>query len=389
MEQIMSRLILLLSLYFCIYGSAHLYVLIKLRRAYYWHGISYVLLFILLIFLMFAPIQARILEARDHLALAIVSAWIGYTWMGFLFVAICVSLPLDGYHLLMGLGQRLAHQDWARLMLSRRQCVGFATLAALGIMAYGAFEAYHLRIEKIALTTTKLPATVQSIRIVQISDLHLGLMYYPGRIQPLLNAIDALKPDVLVSTGDLVDGRTVSIESLAAELHALKAPLGKFAVTGNHEFYMGLENSQRFIEKAGFQLLRNQSVKAGGHLAITGVDDPAGAAAGVGLSEAELGAANSPKRFSLLLKHRPTLAHTGRTRFDLQLSGHTHKGQIFPFNLLVALSYPIRCGLHRLEGPNPVNLYVSRGAGTWGPPIRLLAPPEITVIDLMPGGKTN
>jgi predicted MPP superfamily phosphohydrolase len=384
----MSRLILLLSLYFCIYGSAHLYVLIKLRRAYYWHGISYVFLFSLLVFLMFAPIQATILGALDHLALAIVSAWIGYTWMGFLFIAICLSLPLDGYHLLMGLGQRLAHQDWAHLMLSRRQCIGFATLAALGFTAYGAFEAYHVRIEKIALTTAKLPATVKPVRIVQISDLHLGLMYYPGRIQPVLNAIEALKPDVLVSTGDLVDGPTASTASLAAQLQALKAPSGKFAVTGNHEFYMGLEKAQPFVEKAGFQLLRNQSVKVGSHLTITGVDDPSSTVS-VSLSERELRAAIPPKRFSLLLKHRPTLAHAGSAPFDLQLSGHTHQGQIFPFNLLVSLSYPLHCGLHRLKGPNPAHLYVSRGTGTWGPPIRLLAPPEITVIDLLPAGKTE
>lgn len=384
----MSRLILLLSLYFCVYGSAHLYVLIKLRRAYYLHGISYGFLFVLLVFLMLAPIQARILEAQGHLVWAIVSAWTGYVWMGFLFIAICLSLPLDGYHLLIGLGQRLMQQDWAHLMLSRRQCVGLAALGALGIMVYGAFEAYHLRIEKITLTTPKLPTKVKSVRIVQISDLHLGLMYYPGRLQPVLNAIDALKPDVLVSTGDLVDGRTPSTDSLTIKLNTLKAPLGKFAVTGNHEFYMGLENSEQFIKKAGFQLLRNQSVNVGKHLAITGVDYPAGTADS-GLGEAELLAANSPKRFSLLLKHRPVLAHVNRTRFDLQLSGHTHKGQIFPFNLLIALSYPIRCGLHQLEGPNPAHLYISRGTGTWGPPIRLMAPPEITVIDLIPSGKTK
>ena len=383
MVLIMSRLILLLSLYLCIYGSAHLYVLIKLRRAYYLHGISYGFLFVLLVFLMLAPIQARILEAQGHLVWAIVTAWTGYVWMGFLFIAICLSLPLDGYHLLIGLGQRLMQQDWAHLMLSRRQCVGLAALAALGIMVYGAFEAYHLRIEMIPLSTTKLPAKAKSVRIVQISDLHLGLMYYPGRLQPVLKAIDALKPDVLVSTGDLVDGSTPSTELLTAELHALKAPLGKFAVTGNHEFYMGLQKAKRFVEKAGFQLLRNQSVDVGEHLSITGVEGSTGEAT-IEPSEAQLLAANSPKRFSLLLKHRPTLVHANRTRFDLQLSGHTHKGQIFPFNLLIALRYPIRCGLHQLEGPNPAHLYVSRGTGTWGPPIRLLAPPEITVFDLMP-----
>lgn len=388
MVPIMSRLILLLSLYFCIYGSAHLYVLIKLRRAYYLHGISYGFLFVLLLFLMLAPIQARILEAQGHLVWAIVSAWTGYVWMGFLFISICLSLPLDGYHLLVGLGQRLMQQDWAHLMLSRRQCVGIAALAALGIMVYGVFEAYHLHIEEITLTTTKLPPKAKSVRIVQISDLHLGLMYYPGRLQPVVNAVDALKPDLLVSTGDLVDGRTPSTESLTTKLHALTAPLGKFAVTGNHEFYMGLENAERFIKMAGFELLRNQSVNAGKHLSITGIDDPTGATA-IGPCEAELLAVNSPKRFSLLLKHRPSLAHANSPRFDLQLSGHTHKGQIFPFNLLIALSYPIHCGFHQLESPQPAHLYVSRGTGTWGPPIRLLAPPEITVIDLMPAKETN
>jgi predicted MPP superfamily phosphohydrolase len=274
-------------------------------------------------------------------------------------------------------------RDWAHLMLSRRQCLGLAALAALGITVYGAFEAYHLRIEKITLTTTKLPAKAKSVRIAQISDLHLGLMYYPGRLDAVLSAVDALKPDLLVSTGDLVDGRTPSTEWLTTKLHALKAPIGKFAVTGNHEFYMGLENSERFIEKAGFRLLRNQSVNVGKYISITGVDDPSGPEI-FGPSEAELLAANSPKRFCLLLKHRPVLVRANRTRFDLQLSGHTHKGQIFPFNLLIALSYPMHCGLHQLEGNNPAYLYISRGTGTWGPPIRLLAPPEITVIDLVP-----
>jgi predicted MPP superfamily phosphohydrolase len=349
---------------------------------------SYWLLFVLLVFLMLAPIQARILEAHGHLVWAIVSAWTGYIWMGFLFISICLSLPLDGYHVLIGLGQRWMQQDWAHLMLSRRQCVALTALAALGIMGYSAFEASHCRIEKISLTTTKFPDKAKPVRIVLISDLHLGLMYYPGRLQPVWNAIDTLKPDVLVSTGDLVDGHIPSTESLTRKLNALKAPLGKFAVTGNHEFYMGLEKSKQFIEKAGFELLRNRSVNVGKHLAITGVDDPAGATDS-GLSEAELSTANSPQRFSLLLKHRPDLSHANHTRFDLQLSGHTHKGQIFPFSLLIALRYPVYYGLHQLEGPNPSHLYISRGTGTWGPPMRLLAPPEITVIDLVPSAKTK
>lgn len=378
----MSRLIILLALYFCIYGSAHLYVLIKLRRAFYLHGITYGFLFVVLLFLMLAPIQARILEAQGYLIWAIATAWSGYLWMGFLFIAICLSLPLDGYHLLIGLGQRLTHRDWAHLMLSRRQCVAVVMLAALGLMAYGAFAAYHIRIETVTLSTSKLPAKAKPIRLVQISDVHLGLMNFPGRLKPVLSAIAELKPDLLVSTGDLVDGRMLAADAIAQKLKALETPLGKFAVTGNHESYMGLAAATTFIEKAGFQLLPNRAVRVGRYLTIAGVDDPA-ADAGTGPSETQILASVPDQRFTVLLKHRPVLAPESIGRFDLQLSGHTHQGQVFPFDLLMDLFYPLKHGLHTLESTPSGHLYVSSGTGTWGPPIRLLAPPEITVFDLV------
>ena len=384
----MSRLIILLVLYFCIYGIAHLYVLIKLRRAFYLHGIAYSFLFILLVFLMLAPIQARILESQGHLIWAIISAWTGYLWMGFLFISICLSLPLDGYHLLVGLGQRLTQKDWAHLMLSRRQCVGFVALAALGFMTYGAFEAYQIRIEKVTLSTPKIPNKANSIRIVQISDAHLGLMYYPGRMKPVLTTLEALQPDIVVSTGDLVDGRMLSSDTLAREIQALQAPMGKYAITGNHEFYMQIANAQKFISTAGFTLLRNQAVHVGKYLTIIGVDDPAGGN-DASISEARLLADSSSKRFKLILKHRPTVFPDSRGRFDLQLSGHTHQGQIFPFSLIIGLRYPLDHGLHLLKQKPISHLYISRGTGTWGPPVRLLAPPEITVIDLVPARKTK
>ena len=384
----MSRLIILLALYFCIYGIAHLYVLIKLRRAFYLHGIGYGFLFILLVSLMLAPIQARILESQGHLIWAIISAWIGYIWMGFLFISICLSLPLDGYHLLVGLGQRLTHKDWAHLMLSRRQCVGFVALAALGLMIYGAFEAYQIRIEKITLSTPKIPGKAKPIRIVQISDTHLGLMYYPGRMKPMLTTLESLQPDIVVSTGDLVDGHSLSSDAIARKIQALQVPLGKYAITGNHEHYMPLANAQEFISTAGFSLLRNQAVDVGKYLTIVGVDDPAGGN-DAGISEADLLSGISNKRFNLLLKHRPTVFPESRGRFDLQLSGHTHQGQIFPFNLLIGLRYPLDHGLHQLTQKPISHLYISRGTGTWGPPVRLLAPPEITVIDLISARKTK
>jgi predicted MPP superfamily phosphohydrolase len=156
-----------------------------------------------------------------------------------------------------------------------------------------------------------------------------------------------------------------------------------FAVTGNHEFYAGLPQALSFTEQAGFRLLRNEAISLDNALTLAGVDDPA-ALHGVerkGVPEHDLLQGVSRGRFTVLLKHRPVMDTTSLGLFDLQLSGHVHKGQIFPFNLLTHLFYPVKMGFSTYA--NGSSLYVSRGTGTWGPPIRFLAPPEITVITLV------
>ena len=139
-----------------------------------------------------------------------------------------------------------------------------------------------------------------------------------------------------------------------------------------------------FLQRSGFDLLRGGCRDAGDYLTVVGVDDPAGGQSGEfrDNDEQRLLASVPAGRFVLLLKHRPVVSPDSQGRFDLQLSGHVHKGQVFPFNLLTWLSFPVRAGLNPLAGGGV--LYVSRGSGTWGPPIRFLAPPEVTVIDLVP-----
>ena len=137
------------------------------------------------------------------------------------------------------------------------------------------------------------------------------------------------------------------------------------------------------IRDSGFVLLRNQTVSVGPHIAIVGLDDPAGGSVQQGPGEMQLLATVPDDKFKLLLKHRPLLDANSKSRFDLQLSGHTHQGQIFPFGLLVQLFFPVGQGLHQVAPHSYI--YTSRGTGTWGPPIRLLAPPEITVFEILPG----
>jgi predicted MPP superfamily phosphohydrolase len=206
----------------------------------------------------------------------------------------------------------------------------------------------------------------------------------------VLQAVRAAHPDILVSTGDLVDGRLSRdralphLDRMAAMIAAVPVTIGKFAVTGNHEHYAGLEQALEFTGKAGFSVLRNQSVTLSEGITISGIDDPARhrpSTAFVTMPESELLKSVPANHFRLLLKHRPEVPETSDGKFDLQLSGHVHQGQIFPFNLLVRLKFPIPCGTTVTKHHSTI--HVSRGSGTWGPPMRFLAPPEVTVIDII------
>ena len=382
----MSRLFVFLMLYFCIYGTAHLYLLIKWRRAFYLEGVEYFLLFMILAFMFLAPINARMLESQGHWLASLVMNWAGFLWMGFVFIFLCLALPLDGYHLLVSVGQRLAGADWTGLMLSRRQSVVIVAIVTCGLMIYGAVEAHRIRTETMTIRSSRLPATAGRIRIVQISDVHLGPMLYPGRLAPIIEAVEQARPDMLVCTGDLIDGPVLRSEVVAADFRNIPAPLGKFAVTGNHEYYYGIERAATFIKEAGFKLLSDQRISVGAHTVVTGINDPADGRGGSDEeAEKELSAGLPGDKFRLLLKHQPIYNPETQGRFDLQLSGHTHNGQIFPFGLLVRLFYPLGCGMHQVA-PNS-RLYTSPGTGTWGPPIRILASPEITIFDIVPNSK--
>ena len=215
------------------------------------------------------------------------------------------------------------------------------------------------------------------------TDVHLGLIVREGRLQKILDKVKEAQPDILVSTGDLVDGQIDDLTGLAELLNEIHPPFGKFAVTGNHEFYAGLDQALRFTEKAGFTVLRGEARDVAGFVTIAGVDDPTARYFGAvrGAPEPRLLAGVPRERFALLLKHRPVMGEEALGLVDMQLSGHTHKGQIFTFNYLSKIFFPHDAGLVHLPGNS--FLYVSRGSGTWGPPIRFLAPPEVTIITLV------
>ena len=371
-----------LFLFFFVYGACNFYILIKARRALH-PGTGLTLLLVAFMLMMIAaPVLVRLLERSGHESLATVGAYTGYTWLGLAFIFISASLFIDLYSFLLYAAGLLLKKDLSGLSLSARYSFFIPMGLAFVIGLYGYFEAIHIRTEHLLIRTSKLPEDITKLRIVQISDVHLGLIVGEKRLKSILKDIEKTAPDILVSTGDLVDAQICNVKRFADLISDLKPKYGKFAITGNHEFYAGLDQSLECSGEAGFVMLRGEALTIEGMINMAGVDDPAGLRFGIPpASEKAILSALPSEIFTILLKHRPLVEHESVGLFALQLSGHSHKGQIFPFSLATRLYYPVDAGF--LDLGKGSHLYVSRGTGTWGPPIRFLAPPEITVIDLV------
>jgi predicted MPP superfamily phosphohydrolase len=258
---------------------------------------------------------------------------------------------------------------------------------ALAACGYGAYAAAQINVTHLSFPTPKFAPGHATFRIVQISDLHLGLLTGEARIQRMVAAINALHPDLVVSTGDLVDMQANHISKFAATLRQLQATHGCYAVTGNHEAFAGIDGAQAFTRDAGCTMLSSEGRQIGNLVNIVGVDDPAvmRAVAQAPPPEASVLQSFNNGHVTILLKHQPVINQASVPYVDLQLSGHIHGGQIFPFGLLTRLAYRVHMGMSQVA---PATwLYVSYGSGTWGPPIRFLAAPEITVIDIVPARK--
>lgn len=372
-----------LVVFFLVYGSAHLYALLKAKSALGFGWGTALALIPVLAALTCGPLIVYYCARHGMGGAARAASWVAYTWLGLLFFFLWMGLAVDFFNLAVRIVGAAAGPGAKGFLVAGR--IPFFALVGLSLAfgAYASIEARHPRVEHLRIETAKLPESIPRLRIVQISDVHLGLVVRHRDAREIADLIRRTDPDLVVSTGDLVDAEINHLEGLAEILRETRPRLGMYAVTGNHEYYAGIGQALAFTRRAGFTVLRGEAATVDTVLRIAGVDDPTGAAMGEppGRTEAEvLGETPSPL-FTLLLKHRPRLSDGSRGRFDLQLSGHTHFGQIFPFRHIVRISYPLLSGLHPI--PEGGALYTSRGTGTWGPRMRFLSPPEITVIDLV------
>ena len=376
---------LFLIAFFVTLGSAHLYALLKAKSALGFGWGTTMSLVPLLAALTCGPLIIYYLSRHGMEGEARAVSWVCYIWLGLLFFFLWTNLAVDLVNLLLAVAGAVSGRGMRAFLISGKAPFFALVFLSLALGTYSFLEAREIGIEQIRILTDKLPSSIPRLRVAQISDVHLGLLVRHGKAERIAEAIRRADPDILVSTGDLVDAEINHLEGLAEIFGKIRPRFGKYAVTGNHEFYAGIDQAILFTQRAGFLVLRGEAVTVENILQIAGVDDPTGDPTGAKLGgnverqEREvLGEAPSPI-FTILLKHRPNLSQESRGLFDLQLSGHTHRGQIFPFRYVVARVYPNLEGLFPLGGSF---LYTSRGTGTWGPPMRFLSPPVVTVIDI-------
>jgi predicted MPP superfamily phosphohydrolase len=374
---------LFLATFLLIYGSAHAYVFLKAKAALAFGWGTSLLVLPFVVALVCAPIAAHHLVRGGHEDAAQAVSLVGYGWMGFLFFLFWLTLASDLLRLVLLAPARLGIGADVLSALAGR--AAFLCIAALsiGLSVYSTFEASRLQVVRVRVETEKLPPSVPGLRIAQITDLHLGLIHRTGKARDVAEAVSRERPDVFVSTGDFVDGQLDGVDGLSDIFRSIPAPRGKYAVLGNHEYYAGIDRSIDFTRRCGFTLLRDEAVVIDNAFRVAGVDDPARARFGRAGAPSEADVLRGPPdgRFTVLLKHRPAIDPGAAGTFDLQLSGHTHHGQIFPFRLFTRFVYPLLGGDHPVPGGG--TLHVSRGTGTWGPPMRFLAPPEITIVDVV------
>lgn len=279
-------------------------------------------------------------------------------------------------------GQPVGQSTLSRRLFVSRVVGGGAAAAALGTVGYGTYGVLRgPRVKRVTVPLARLPRAAHGFRIAVVSDIHLGPILGRAHTRRIVDAINATSPDLVAVVGDLVDGSVADLGPAAEPLAQLQSRHGSFFVTGNHEYFSGAQEWVDHVRELGLRPLQNERVEIGvGGFDLAGVNDIAGENEGEGPDFVKALGDRDRARASVLLAHQPVVIHDAVEHgVDLQLSGHTHGGQLWPGNYLAELANPTVAGLERY---GDTQLYVTRGAGAWGPPVRVGASSDITVVQL-------
>lgn len=325
-------------------------------------------------------------------------SWIGYVSLGLFSLVFAFVLAKDVLFLLVIIGNNViafisAPVDVKSVADPSRREFLFNTInvgilaGASALTGYGIFNVLKKpKVERITIPVKNLPAELNGLTIAQFSDLHVGPTVQRSFVQEVVNMVNELNADIIVFTGDLVDGSVDALSEHVEPVTQLKCKYGKYFITGNHEYYSGVLPWVNKASELGFDVLINENRKIeinGRSVLLAGVTDYSG---GQFLSFHKSDPhkaikANGNSELKILLAHQPrSVYEASKAGFDIQLSGHTHGGQYFPYTFMAHIGQPFIKGLHKFEN---MWVYVNRGTGYWGPPLRIGAPSEISLIKLV------
>jgi uncharacterized protein len=326
----------------------------------------------------------RIFEKYWYHPVTISLHWIGAFWFAaMLYVTMLLFMVeiVRGINLIWPFFHKIAGGN---IPVLKFKAFTVLSVVSLLIIIYGHVNAWHPKTSRIDLNVEKYAGNLQSLRIVAASDIHLGTIIGPGKTKKLVESINSLNPDIILFAGDIVDEDVKSVieQNLGESLQLLRAPLGIYAATGNHEYIGGGEPSIRYLEQNGITVLRDTAVLINNSFYIVGREDLQRKwFSGTDRKEIEEILKNTDSSKPLiLLDHQPyNLDDAVNSGIDLQISGHTHHGQLWPFNYVTQRIFEVSRGYKKKEN---THIYVSTGFGTWGPPVRIGNRPEIMLITL-------
>lgn len=358
---IIPGIVIFLSIVLGVSGLLHYFVLRRLASLYGWERGAwfYTIVALATTAFLFASVIVAVWENVATRAMYLTAA----VMLGAAFIIACVLV----IQLVLARFMKLKHRTWRRAVF----------VASTGFVVAALICGQIIGVERVELRD---PRIASELRIVQLTDLHIGAIRSDGHMARVVEQVRTLRPDVVLITGDLIDGRGSFDKATFRRLDEIGVPV--YYVTGNHEDYAGNGIVDRMLNGTAVQHIAGMAVEVEG-VRFIGVDNQASAAAvSDELERISRDRAIDDTKYTVLLYHRPSgwkgVAGSG---VDLMLSGHTHNGQIFPFTLLVPIAERPVHGLHDKDG---LSIYVSAGTGTWGPPMRLGSTNEITVINLLP-----
>ncbi len=351
---------LFLFLYFLIFGFFHFFFYLKLRIFLQFSSLGKILYLIFTLFFLFLPLLFRFLERNDYFFLATIFSYIFYFWMAYIFIFNFFGIFFWIFGLVFNL-----KKVWEISLFS----------IPILIIFFGFFQDKSLRVNYINVESSKIG---EDIKIGFFSDLHIGLSKPEKKIDRIFKVFEKEKIDLLLCGGDLLDSTYFEKDHWKRYFNEINPHLGKYGVFGNHEWYVGIENSKRVFEDLGFKILRFDFIPIKGNIILAGAEEETAKYFKVkNYNEEDFLKKLPSEKFVIYLRHRPP--KNVLKNVDLCLSGHTHRGQFFPFSLVTALIFKFHYGFYKIDN---FSIYVSSGAGSWGPPIRFLSKRDIAIINL-------